>query len=344
MTTRVARARSWPPRAPGPARRPAAREARPRRPRPPEAPPARLSETGLYADAASLVIDARNRPFTPQYPLWSDGAEKRRWVRLPDGAAIDARALDHWDFPIGTRFWKEFAFDGRRVETRMFWKTAADHWEFASYVWDDDQRDADAGAGRGHRRRGRSDARQVAQHPVARGMPRLPRLGPHRGARLHRAAALRRPRSAGAARRAADAGHGDAAHARRRRSGAPAPPGLAASPPRVAAATPTERAVLGYLSTNCGSCHNRQSTIASLGLFLKYTLDARGQCGADALATTLDQVGHWLVPRRPRAPHAWWRRASRPEARCCGGRPRGGRRARCRRLARSWPTARPWRS
>lgn len=33
-----------------------------------------LSATGLYADVATLKIDARNRLFSPRYPLWSDGA------------------------------------------------------------------------------------------------------------------------------------------------------------------------------------------------------------------------------------------------------------------------------
>ena len=81
----------------------------------------------------------------------------------------------------------------------------ADRWEFASYAWNEEQTRRDAGAGRGRRRRRRGGARQVAQHPVARRVPRLPRLGPHRDARLHRAAAVDRSRPAGAARRAADA-------------------------------------------------------------------------------------------------------------------------------------------
>jgi cytochrome c553 len=74
---------------------------------------------------------------------------------------------------------------------------------------------------------------------------------------------------------------------------------VAGTAPRVEGRTPVERAALGYLSTNCGSCHNRQSSIASLGLFLKHSLAATGQCGPDALATTLDRPGHWLVPDAP---------------------------------------------
>src|SRR5688572_27295626 len=65
--------------------------------------PQRLSETGLYRDATDLTVDARNRAFTPQYPLWTDGAAKRRWIRLPEGRTIDAARIDAWEFPVGTR-------------------------------------------------------------------------------------------------------------------------------------------------------------------------------------------------------------------------------------------------
>ena len=85
--------------------------------------PARLSETGLFARDASK-IDARNRSFSPQYPLWSDGAQKKRWTYLPQRAQIDATALDAWVFPVGTKFWKEFSFNGRRVETRFLWRAS----------------------------------------------------------------------------------------------------------------------------------------------------------------------------------------------------------------------------
>jgi hypothetical protein len=79
----------------------------------------------------------------------------------------------------------------------------------------------------------------------------------------------------------------------------PSRPEFVTSPPHVAAADARERAVLGYLSTNCGSCHNRQSTIASLGLFLKFTLAHAPQCAPDAIATTVQQPGHWVVPTAP---------------------------------------------
>src|SRR5262249_39401248 len=105
-------------------------------------PPKLLSETGLYAKGGGLSVDARNRPYSPQYPLWSDGAGKERWVFLPPGAPIDITNLDAWVFPVGTKFWKEFTFNGRRVETRFLWRASDRGWVFASYKWNDAQNDA----------------------------------------------------------------------------------------------------------------------------------------------------------------------------------------------------------
>ena len=53
--------------------------------------PERLSGTGLYAAGRPGEIDPANRRFAPQYPLWTDGLGKRRWIHLPPGTAIDAR-------------------------------------------------------------------------------------------------------------------------------------------------------------------------------------------------------------------------------------------------------------
>jgi hypothetical protein len=102
-----------------------------------------LSQTGLYTDAATLKIDTRNRLFSAQFPLWSDGATKRRWVRLPVGSQIDLADLGGWELPVGTKFWKEFASRGRKVETRFLWQTSKDHWVFAAYAWNDAQTDAE---------------------------------------------------------------------------------------------------------------------------------------------------------------------------------------------------------
>src|SRR5204863_4211538 len=92
--------------------------------------PVRLADTGF--------ADATRRPFSPQYPLWSDGAAKARWVYLPEGATIDTSDPGDWKFPVGTKFWKQFTFNGKKVETRFLWHASATEWIFATYVWNEE--------------------------------------------------------------------------------------------------------------------------------------------------------------------------------------------------------------
>jgi hypothetical protein len=61
-------------------------------------------------------------PYAPSTPLWADGASKRRFIYLPPGTTIDSRDPDHWLFPNGTKIWKEFSRDGRKLETRYLEK------------------------------------------------------------------------------------------------------------------------------------------------------------------------------------------------------------------------------
>jgi hypothetical protein len=82
--------------------------------------------------------ELRAEEFAPQYPLWSDGQAKRRWLHIPDGAAIDESNPDRWEFPAGTRAWKEFSRDGRKVETRFIERRADGSWRYATYLWNED--------------------------------------------------------------------------------------------------------------------------------------------------------------------------------------------------------------
>jgi len=106
--------------------------------------PAELSNTGLYADIGSGQLAPSVKPYAPRFELWSDGATKRRFIELPEGSRIDTSDPNAWDFPQGTKLWKEFSRDGRRLETRLLWKRgpARSDWAQMSYVWTDDQREA----------------------------------------------------------------------------------------------------------------------------------------------------------------------------------------------------------
>lgn len=107
--------------------------------------PRRLSETGLFADTARESFAPGVMGYAPRFQLWSDGAEKRRWLWLPPGTRIDTSNMDSWVFPEGTKFWKEFTRDGVRVETRLLEKLGpGDDWLALAYLWRSDQSDADA--------------------------------------------------------------------------------------------------------------------------------------------------------------------------------------------------------
>src|SRR5262245_40845542 len=62
-------------------------------------PAARLSNRGLYRDIRSRTVVDTAMPYTPDYPLWSDGADKKRWLMLPPGARIETSDMAHWRFP-----------------------------------------------------------------------------------------------------------------------------------------------------------------------------------------------------------------------------------------------------
>jgi hypothetical protein len=105
--------------------------------------PMTLMDTGLCLDAACTQIAPGIKPYVPRFQLWSDGATKKRWIYLPPGTKIDTSDMDFWQFPVGTKLWKEFTRDGVRVETRLVMRigpgeTSAD-WFYAPFVWNQAQ-------------------------------------------------------------------------------------------------------------------------------------------------------------------------------------------------------------
>ncbi|MEY4577851.1 MAG: hypothetical protein RL701_2554 [Pseudomonadota bacterium] len=106
--------------------------------------PDHLSCTGLYRDVAQRKVADGVLSFVPGYVLWSDGLDKSRYLYLPKNTTIDASTPGYWEFPVGTRFWKEFRAHetGRPVETRIFLKTGPTTWRPSSYAWNDTLTDA----------------------------------------------------------------------------------------------------------------------------------------------------------------------------------------------------------
>ena len=95
-------------------------------------PPARLSELGVFEDLSTLKPIDGIIPYEVNAPLWSDRADKRRWMAVPnqeDDQKIKFDSHAKWEFPEGTVFIKHFDLPMdlsdptgslRRLETRFF--------------------------------------------------------------------------------------------------------------------------------------------------------------------------------------------------------------------------------
>jgi hypothetical protein len=226
--------------------------------------PTRLSETGLYVAGSTTQVDARNLPYVPQYPLWSDGATKRRFIRLPEGARIDASNPDAWQFPAGTRFWKELSFE-RRVETRYIERLADGNFRFATYVWRGDGADAVLAPERGVA--AAAAIGSAARHDIPSrsdcGACHDGKASPILG---FGALQLSGDRDPGAPHREPVPPDAlDLAELSRRGLLENLPARLLERAPRIAG-NATTRAALGYLFANCANCHNRVGPLATLGL------------------------------------------------------------------------------
>ena len=89
-------------------------------------------------------------PYDLNTPLFSDYAQKARFVYVPPGQKANF-SMDHvLDFPVGTVLIKNFYYHnddqkpeaGRKIlETRLL-INRGDEWEAVGYIWDEDQKDA----------------------------------------------------------------------------------------------------------------------------------------------------------------------------------------------------------
>jgi uncharacterized repeat protein (TIGR03806 family) len=116
----------------------------------------KLSQTGCMDPTdlrkmANFVI-----PYAVNSPLWSDGADKERGMVLPPGQKIHVKNCmlepdtcrdgpeddGDWLFPVGSVLIKNFLFDGKLVETRLFVHADAKTWVGYGYQWDEAQTEA----------------------------------------------------------------------------------------------------------------------------------------------------------------------------------------------------------
>lgn len=225
---------------------------------------------------------------------------------LPPGAQIDASDVDDWKFPVGTRFWKEFSFGGRPVETRMLWQSSPGQWSFATYLWRADGSDAElVGAtgmprsaeitqGKFHAIPGIDECRAchlAGANPVL-GFGAM-QLSPDRDPLALHA----EPLAPGSLDLASLLARGWLSSART---------DLLESPPRMRASSAETRSVLGYLAANCGTCHNSQGPLARLGLDLRAAARLEGALSERDILASLVGAADYAIPNVPAGSTRWF--------------------------------------
>jgi len=269
--------------------------------------PTLLSGTLLYQDIQAKLVHPAVQLFTPAFELWSDGADKRRWVYLPECETVDSSTMDDWSLPVGATLFKEFSVDGNRIETRILVRLGPGPRQFAlaSYLWNEDESDATLVGPEGL-----EDARGTS-HDIPSKAACLRCHGTYQtgGGRPSRALGF-------SALQLAHSGEGltlDALVADGQLSHAPGPiavPGDA-----------VEQAALGYLHANCGNCHNSTADrVPQVDLDLWLEVDVTDVASTSAWRTTVDlpstlfndqHVSGRVVPGDPEQSAVWYRMNAR---------------------------------
>lgn len=100
-----------------------------------------LSATGCVAGTNATLPAAGLVPYTVNAPFWSDGADKQRFLGLPNGQNITVTA-DDWELPSGSVLMKHFRLGTRLVETRLLMRHPDGVWGGYTYEWNSQQTDA----------------------------------------------------------------------------------------------------------------------------------------------------------------------------------------------------------
>lgn len=250
--------------------------------------PSALSETGLYADIAAGTLAPGVREYRPRFELWSDGADKRRFVYLPPCSKIDNTDPDFWIYPVGTKLWKEFSRDNEagesvRVETRIFEKRTATKWFWTAFIWNDDQTDATIAEGDGATTLIAAENAKGTPHDVP-GQKTCESCHYNMEDQVLGFSGLQLDFDA-------EEGFVDL--------GTLAREGLLTGPAAVYTlpGTAEQQAALGYMHANCGACHNPNSKEADLEL--EFWLQLSGLGSMETTSPYLSTVGQMSLAEQP---------------------------------------------
>jgi uncharacterized repeat protein (TIGR03806 family) len=105
--------------------------------------PTVLSDWGCFQADDVTRFSSHVIPYDVNAPLWSDDADKSRFMAIPDGTRIDIDDEGRLQLPVGSIVGKNFYLDDRIIETRILLHYQQPHgWRGYSYEWNDAQTDA----------------------------------------------------------------------------------------------------------------------------------------------------------------------------------------------------------
>jgi len=218
--------------------------------------PATLAEFGFFADARAQKPAAGVVPYRLNTPLWSDGADKLRFLYLPPGAQAKAAGEGLLGLPRGAALIKTFTFGSRLIETRVLLHRA-EGWTALPYQWNAEQTEARLVLG---------GARVAVATPTGEAISyAIPNKNQCK--ECHGLAGAVTPIGPKARNLAPDwlaalakAGRLDVV------------PDVANRVPvwEARASEPVGAVARGYLDANCGHCHNAQGSASNSGLDLRW--------------------------------------------------------------------------
>lgn len=224
--------------------------------------PRTLGEFGFFRDPGAQIPAHGVIPYELNMPLYSDGAEKLRFVFVPEGeqAQAEANGDEVLDLPVGSALIKTFAFgegaDRRLVETRVLLHRA-EGWLALPYKWNEDQSEARlvvAGA--------RMPVTTPGGEEISYRIPNKNQCKECHGLEDAVVPIGPRPRNLSAAWLSAQVQNGKLA----------AMPSINDTLPRMANASEAalESAARAYLDVNCAHCHRPGATASNSGLDLRW--------------------------------------------------------------------------
>lgn len=108
--------------------------------------PRQLSHFGFFQGSGVGRPNPALISYSLHTPLFSDYAEKQRFIYIPAGSRAQVNGKAHVEFPVGSALIKTFGYGTgaqfRPIETRVLLRRAAG-WEALPYVWNADLSDAD---------------------------------------------------------------------------------------------------------------------------------------------------------------------------------------------------------